>query len=572
MRKIFYKNRGLILVILLGLFIAVVMTFPVILNPSKIVFGYSGDNFGNIWYFWWQKYALSHNLNVALTPFYNAPAGVRINNSFSEFLWMIPGVIISNLTNEVLAFNLLIFGGFFLSFVSMFTLVYYLTKSRGASIFGGIIFSASPYHFWQATSHLSLSLTFWLPLFVLFLFYFDRHKNLKSVFFITVIFLATSYTTFYYGFFSAIIAAVFFLLKYIFDFREYFKARTFLLLISSGIIVLLGFFPLWRGLQSPKKDSDFGVSVAFSRKLDELVGLSGRPWDYLIYPPNHPVFGRFNKQIYDFIQSKGNDFKVRSAYLPERVVFLGILNSLLAFLSVIFLLKRDMNIRLVLLLLLISFVISMPPYFPFKGITFYTPSYLFYQFFPFIRVYVRLGVFVLLFTTILSSFMVKLLLSMNRRRLGYSLYLLISAVAIFEFLPDFKSFTDLHTVPPVYLWLKEQPGNFIVAEYPEVFDLQVGLIFQRYHDKRLFNMPGNEPRYKLWKSVSDLTVPLAYKKLKSEGVKYVIYHLNDLTYNPYDDWRFFRFSKMPTPEDEAKIEFSGFKKVASFTEAIVYEL
>ncbi len=183
-----------------------------------------------------------------------------------------------------------------------------------------------------------------------------------------------------------------------------------------------------------------------------------------------------------------------------------------------------------------------------------------------------MGVFVLLFTTLLSSFLVKTLLSMNRRRLGQVILFFLFAGAVFEFLPDFKSFTDLRTVPSVYSWLKEQPGNFIVAEYPEAFDLQVGLIFQRYHNKRLFNMPGSEPRYKLWGSVKDLTDTASHQTLKNEGVRYLIYHLTDLAINPYDDWRFFRFAKPPTIEQEKNIELAGFKKVAQFPEAIVYEL
>jgi hypothetical protein len=552
--------------------VSVVFTLPVVLNPSKIVFGYSGDNFGNIWYFWWQKYAFSHNLDLSRTPFYNAPVGVSINTSFSEFLWMVPGTIISNLSNEVFAFNLLILSGFALSFISMYSLVNYLTKSRWASLFGGLLFSISPYHFWQATAHLSLSLIFWLPLFTLTIFWFDEHKSLKSAFLVSVVFLATIYTTFYYGFFCALIATTYFLLKFVFDFREYFKARTFFLLVFSATIVMLGFAPLWGGLQSAKVDQSRGVKDALSRKLDELVGLSARPWDYLIYPPNQPVFGRFNKQIYDFIQSRGNDFKVRSAYLPERVVFLGIINCLLAFISIIFLYKRDKNIRVILLLSIVSFIVSLPPYFPIKGVIIYTPSYFLYQLFPFIRVYVRMGVFVMLFTTLLSSFTVKAILSRNTHNVGVLLFILIIVGGVFEFLPDFKSFTDLRNVPPVYSWIKSQPGDFIVAEYPENFDLQVGLNFQRYHQKRLFNMPGSEPRFELWGKIDELQEPSTFQVLKNEGVRYLIYHLSDLAQNPYDDWRFFRFALPPTDLQERGTKNAGFRKVATFPEALVYEL
>lgn len=572
MKWLLLQKKEFLLVSFFGILIAVAVTFPVAVDPAKIIFGYAGDNFGNIWYFWWQKYAAAHGLNPAVTSMYNAPFGESLNSSLSEYLWMVPGRLLSGMTSEILTFNLIILTGFALSFVSMYYLVFYLTKNRIASVFGGLVFFGSPYHLWQASSHLSLSLTFWLPLFILALFYFDEHRNFRSAVYIALTFLLTIYTTLYYGFFCFLIAVVYFGLKFIFNPREYLAPRVILPLLLSAAVVVGGVWPLWQGMRLTKNES-LGVKEALFRKLDELVGLSARPWDFVIYPPNHPIFGRYNKQIYDFIQSKGNDFKVRSAYLPERVVFLGLTNTLLALLALIVFVRTSRTVRLVFIMLSAVFIISLPPYFPVKGITFYTPSYFLYQFFPFIRVYVRLGVFVLLLTTLLSAFYISYLdRSLKSERVKKLLLGLIFLAAIFEFLPNFKFYTDLRNLPPSYDWVAKQPGDFIIAEYPAAFDLQVGLLYQRYHEKRLFNMPSGESRYTIWQKVKSLADPGVYNFLKESGVAYVVYHTQDLAYNPYDDWRFFRSASIPGADEERAIESSGFKKVTAFPEAIIYKL
>ena len=552
--------------------LSLLFMYPVALNSSRIIFGYSGDNFGNIWHFWWQNYAQKNHLNVNSIPLFNAPKGIEETVSFIEYLWVVPGNYLSSLTNAVFTFNVLIFLGFVLSFLFMYLLASYITKEKVPSFIVALLYAFSPFHYWQATSHLSLSFVFWLPLFVFSLLYFDANKNLKSAIFLSFTFLLTINTTFYYGFFSSLIGILFFCYKIAFNIKVYFRKEVLGLFLISGAIVFFGTVPMFKGLMSSRSNNT-SVKVAFSRQLDELLGLSARPWDYLIFPPNHPVFGGYNKQVYDFIQSKGSDFKVRSAYLPERVIFLGIVNVLLAIYAVVALVRKNEQIKIILFLLVSSFIISMPPYFSIKGATFYTPSYFLYQIFPLVRVYARFGIFVLLFTLLLTAYSIKYILGRaGGNNVKMLLTVIITAVTVFEFLPDFHSYTDIRNLPQVYEWLASQEGDFIVAEYPKSFDLQSGLIFQQFHEKRLFNMPSSDPRFKLWNDIQYLQDSKSYQVLRAEGVKYVIYHLQDLTYNPYDDWRFFRFAKEPTTEEEAQFSQAGFKLVERFPEALVYEV
>lgn len=561
--------------ILFYLLIAVAITRPIFLNLDKTVFGYSGDNFGIIWNFWWQRTSLKQNLTPSHTELINAPVGLTMTSLPGEILWSVPMKYLSLVFSEVVVFNLAIILSFFLSGITMFLLLQHLYKNYWVSIFGGLIYTVSPYHVWQSYTHLSLALVQWLPLFVLSLIYFDEHKNLKSAVFMAVSYLLVALTSLYYAFFSLLVLVTFFAYKFLFDIRGYLRPNVFLNGLAFSIFVLVAMAPMINGLRREKVEpaTNRALNEIYHRQLDELVGLSARPWDYLIYPPSHSFFGRYNKPIYDFISSQGSDFKVRSAYLPERVVFLGLINFILFVLGSVIILKKNRGLAVLIFLFLFTFIVSMPPYFIFKGVTFYTPSFFLFKVVPLVRVYSRMGIFVLLFSILISSSYLNDSLKKLKSQVAKGVFLFILLLGLsFEYLPGAAATTTLEPTAAVYDWLSQQPGNFIVVEYPEAFDLQSGLIFQRVHGKKLFNMPSSEPRIKLWDSLRDLRSSQAYLVLKQDGVRYLIYHLVDLTPNPYDDWRFFRVAKRPTELEEAQIEAAGFKKIRDFPEAIVYEV
>ena len=524
------------------------------------------------WFLTHLESASVKGLDVTFTRLFNTPEGVKISTSLSEVVWQIPGLILSRIFNEILAFNFLILFGFVSSFVTFYFLTLYLTKSKHASFVSAVAYTFSPYHYWQSLSHLSLSLIQWLPLFVLSLFYFDQKKNLASTIFLIGSYGLVLYSSFYYGFFVGLITILFFVTKFILNLRDYLRLRILSLLILFVIGAFLVIYPLLENL-SRVTESNSGVKEAFGRKLDELVALSARPWDYLIFPPNHPVFGRFNRKIYDFIGSKGSDFKVRSAYLPERVVFLGFTNLVLALTGLIYYLKqRNRTVLIISVLLIGSFIISLPPYFSIKGITFYTPSFLFYKFLPLVRVYVRFGILVSLFTFLLSAFGFKALLQKTRVVKVYFLVVLVTGLVLFEFWPQAGAYTDLRRIPPVYEWLGQQTGDLVILEYPKAYDLQTALLYQRLHGKKIWNMPSSEPRYKGWEEVEDLTNPAAAARLKVDGVSYVIFHLIDPAPNPYDDWRFFRAAKYPDSKENELFTAAGLSLVREFPEALVYKV
>lgn len=563
----------LIFVLIIYTLVTVVYTYPVAFRLFDTVFGFSGDNFGLIWSLWWQNFASRNGLSISPTPFFNAPVGEVVTALSGEVGWALPMRYLAKFVGEIPSFNLFILVSFPLSGLFMFLLTDYLFRNRYASFLAGLTYMISPFHFWQGYTHLSLALIQWLPLFVLSLFYLDRERSWKASLFLSFSFLLVFLNSFYLGFFSALIGVLFFFFRIIFDFRGYLNLRAVMLLLVTLAIVTVGVLPVVVDFRSARiKNDNSGTNRVFSRQVVELLGLSSRPWDYLIYPPNHPFFGKYNKPIYDFIQSLSSDFKFRSTYLPERVVFIGLLNTLLVLIGIALLRSGNSDLRTIFFLFASSLIISLPPYFNIRGLTFYTPSHFIFNFFPLVRVYSRMGIYVYLFVVLIAAFVVKRFSEkMKSKGLWHISYSLLVAVTLFEFLPG-SGYTDFGKVPVVYNWLRNQTGDFMILEYPKAFDLQSALFFQRYHQKRIFNMPDNNPRYEFWRDLEFLTNPNAHDLLKRYGVRYVIYHLVDLTVNPYDDWRFFRFAKSPVQDEEKFYSDIGLVRVKEFPEAIVYEV
>ncbi len=107
---------------------------------------------------------------------------------------------------------------------------------------------------------------------------------------------------------------------------------------------------------------------------------------------------------------------------------------------------------------------------------------------------------------------------------------LLTAGIIFEFIhiPPFH-FTHLNRIPEVYQWLKNEPGEFIVAEYPLHSSIEGShydyLIWQRVHQKRLFNGARIGTREeRLRGSLIDLKAPGTVQILGRLGVKYILHH------------------------------------------------
>ena len=120
----------------------------------------------------------------------------------------------------------------------------------------------------------------------------------------------------------------------------------------------------------------------------------------------------------------------------------------------------------------------------------------------------------------------------------------------FSNIPPFRV-TDFSKIPEAYAWLKEQPGDFTIMEYPKNFNLAEGELFQRLHGKKLANWYSTSSYYQMWPAVEDLDNPESYEILVSLGVKYLVLHRTlpfDIP-NPVDELWWARAYKEPIKYD-----------------------
>jgi hypothetical protein len=102
---------------------------------------------------------------------------------------------------------------------------------------------------------------------------------------------------------------------------------------------------------------------------------------------------------------------------------------------------------------------------------------------------------------------------------------------VFEYWSTPVSYSKSVSKPPaIYQWLAEDPGDFIIAEYPMMPPDEASfysyMFWQRVHKKRLVNgaAPNNTEAWAFYVKVRDLSNPETPKLLTAAGVKYVIVH------------------------------------------------
>ena len=88
----------------------------------------------------------------------------------------------------------------------------------------------------------------------------------------------------------------------------------------------------------------------------------------------------------------------------------------------------------------------------------------------------------------------------------------------------------LSRVPAVYYWIKEQPKDIVIADYPLDADSPSELykLFQTVHEKKIINgtIPGTHAN-KVAQEIRRLSEPKTASILKWMGVKYAVVHKDD---------------------------------------------
>lgn len=527
--------KGHLFAIAFFLILTAVFMGPAILSPSCVLYGNPGVPFAAIWWGWWRHYSDANGLDYLRPCLQGAPFGADYSRyPVQPMRWLYDKFFL--FFDEVAAYNLIIFIGFFASALSAYILAYFITQQVGTSIVAGLIFSFSPFHLMQSTKHLWLATTQWIPLYfllllVLFIETFHGGKRRAYVPFLCAVFFAlVLFENYYYGY-MAFLLTVFIFLVHIFWLGFTRRMKDFqvwswvLFCLFCALLMLPSMVSIWRNLQAANKG--LICSEDYIRLACEL-NIYGTKWFHYFIPPfSHPLWG---KTIKEWLSSP-----ITMENWGEKTLFIGVVPLFLAGYAVYRswkektedLMKRKI-VFFFLVIVFLAFVLSLQGYLNIAGIKFPFASHFLHQLFPMFRVYARFGIFAILGLSILAGLGMK---GLNTKGKYWRLFFtpILVSLIIFEFI-NFPPYPVTRTdkIPPVYKWLRDQPGQQIIVEYPltewDTVTHYQYLFYQRHHRKPLFNgIRPNTPGYRYLRQAKTLEEQ-TIEVLRSIGIRYVIVH------------------------------------------------
>jgi hypothetical protein len=452
--------------------------------------------------------------------------------------------------NPLLAYNLLLFAFYVLNALAMFLLVRHLTRRNFAGVVSGLIFAFSTYQI-QHITHLQLLSSWLVPLVFLSLHkFFESQKGKYAVWFV-VFFVLQALACIYYGLFLMTILILglplFFLLN-----RSVWRPSLLVKLavpVLAGGMPLVGFslpyFSLFKDFDLKRELTAGADLINYLAVFYQNTFLGGRlsrlgSYEFYLCPGILALFlaGLYIYQKRSLFQATPKLVRRTFGFLIIGCVVLAVLISVfdgfsinLGFvtlsghnlgkpvyfalvaiffallLSFIFYVRKTMDgpiedriVFLYLPLLGWALFLSFGGFFTFSG---YTSTTLPLPFkwlhenvpgFRGVRVPSRYAVFVLFCTAILAGCGIKVLWdeikSKNIRAylaIGIVLWLNLEYLSIPQQKMRLPTKDDL---PPTYLWLRDQPGDFAVIElpfHPFIGDDAIDMYFSLFHKKSLVN-------------------------------------------------------------------------------------
>ncbi|HOX55134.1 MAG: hypothetical protein PHI86_01825 [Candidatus Omnitrophica bacterium] len=528
--------------------LTVAMTFPLVFKINSHIpgFQFTDEPYGSIWQFWMLNYSFHNHLPILHTTLIGYPSGVDLfSTGYSPYIYVFLMSILSIATSPLIAYNLILLFNIFLSGIVVYMLVFYLTKNIFSGVFSGVAFAFCPYQFARLWQHPTLTLNEWIPLCLLSAILLkDKFSKATAVLFLCSILILFSFDLhiMLFGFYVFIIFMVYLIL---FNWRtklfkkpslfkediKYFK-RVVVILLLAFVILLPQYFPFIKNALRFSASSIASGFNPYRRPFEDLFSQSAKPLSYFLPSAQHPIFGKFTEYfVGDFLY--GVSF-------TEHALYLGWTTIIFAFLAFRFWRRRNKNssnqeekffIGYFLLLVIVSWLFSQPPWWKFGSIKIYLPSFFIYKVLPMIRAYARFGLLVMLAVSVLAGFGLKIVLKKFKTNLSKILATcLFSGLLLFEFLnfPPFKVI-DLTVHPQIYDWLKNEPKDYIIAEYPLDANGQNEMykFHQTIHQKKIINatIPGTRAN-ELAQLIDKLSMPDTAGILKWMGVKYVLVHTN----------------------------------------------
>ncbi|MEI8176186.1 MAG: hypothetical protein WCG78_04905 [Candidatus Omnitrophota bacterium] len=529
------------------------------------------------------------------TSFLAYPFGLDLHTEYLAYVWMDLIYVLSIIMKPAAAYNFQVLLNFILCGVVTYAAVYHVTRSRFSALLSGITFAFCPYQFARSWQHLGLTYNELIPLSLFAAIMLKEERTRQNIIFFIMSLLLLFSFDFSIMYLGMIAVATFLVYVAAYNWRKklYLERGLFVedgkyfacAAIAGAVtfmIVLPQFLPM---IVKSAAASPSAVASGFNfyhRPFNDLFIQSAKPLSYLLPATSHPVFGKFTEQ---FIGSS-----LYGVSYTEHALYLGWVPLALAFIAWRSWRRRGRSpdtrhqspvkeiactndrfyIGFFVLLAIVAWAFSQPPYFTFPAFKIYMPSFFMYKILPMYRAYCRFGIVLMLAVAVLAGFGLKYVLArFLSRRVRIVVAGLACLLVLFEFFnfPPYKM-VDLTHYPQVYNWLKAEKGEFAVAEYP--LDTESPNEYYKFcqtiHEKKIINatMPGtvaNKLARRMWR----LSEPETAHILRWMGVRYVIVHLDAYMKSEDEEW----------VDESGKVKerrLPGLKLVQSYDTIDVYEV
>lgn len=189
--------------------IAVVFTWPLVASIGTAMPGWPADNFAFLYKIWWFRTALTHGQWPLLDPNSYAPFGFDLAQGEPTLTNTLPGAFIGVLSNDVVAYNLLILVSFVISGLGAYLLVREITKNRNAALLSAVAFAFCGYRMAQIAGHLQLTGTGWIALSFYFLERTLKTHKIRDGALLGLMLSLTALTAWYYAYMVGLALAVY---------------------------------------------------------------------------------------------------------------------------------------------------------------------------------------------------------------------------------------------------------------------------------------------------------------------------------------------------------------------------
>ncbi len=465
--------------------LTILFTWPLAANFATFVNGSVFDVYHELWY-------LNLDFTSAYGPFFNLwtntilyPYGVPMYFQVVSPLHALIGAPIAHFFGLVVAYNFLYMFTFFVSALTMYILVNYLTNNKYAAFFAGIAFGFAPVHTGQGVAHLNIMASEMLPLFAYFFIRLLRDTTKRNSVYAGILIALNAMLDLHFLLLSIILVASF-AVYYLLLQRKQVLTKPYVIRFTLmwAVAILIGsvvYFQTVYGLIfAPSSQGVIAAATAVSHthRVPDVL-------QYFIPGPENPFLGRYTFALYQNFLA----FPQVRTYIGYTVLGLAVTGMALH--------RKKRDVLFWGFLSLVGFFISLGPQIAVNGQV--TPlqgpwTYLtdLVPLFKSFRTPYRIDYLVALGMAVLAGYGISAIMAPRHgaRRAGrfggllkVSLSILLCALLIVEFMP--APYPELSAAIPSFYTdvLAKDNSNFAVLDVPAYAGNDVYLYYQTAYNR-----------------------------------------------------------------------------------------